>query len=114
MANFVQMRPHYYVDGLLDLIKTINQEKNTNELNMIEIGSYIGESTRIFCNKFNLVYSIDPFIDNYDVNDLACHGPSFNLVYEEFLNNTKSFNNLVHIKETSDNAIKNKFENMIC
>ena len=38
---------------------------------MIEIGSFIGESTIIFARNFKHVSAIDPFMDNYDPEDMT-------------------------------------------
>lgn len=54
--------------GLLNLLAYTGQFFDLKELTMIEIGSYIGESTMLFAKRFNFVFSIDPFIDDYPEN----------------------------------------------
>ena len=93
------------VNGLLDLINYINQFKHSTELTMVEIGSYTGESTVIFANYFKQVISIDPYVDNYDVNDIACKHVALQKVYEQFVHNTHSFSNIKHIRKFSDQAV---------
>lgn len=93
------------VDGLKELIMYINTFKPVNELTMIEIGSYIGESTVIFASAFKQVISIDPYIDNYDPTDHACKHAPFEKVYQQFLYNTRSFSNIKHIRKFSDQAV---------
>lgn len=106
MSNFFPMRGSMKsVIGLKDLINYINDYKPVNELVMIEIGSYIGESTVIFAERFKHVISVDPFIDNYDPDDHACKRASFDIVYKEFLSNTRKYSNISHIRKTSDEAL---------
>jgi predicted O-methyltransferase YrrM len=102
--EFFKMRPDLYIIGLTDLISHINNIQNTKNLTLVEIGSYIGESTTIFAENFKKVISIDPYIDDYDLNDPACEHISFNEVYVKFLDNTKKFNNISQIKKTSDES----------
>lgn len=92
-------------NGLNDLIEYVNSFQNTKEVNIIEIGSYLGESTVMFAKHFKSVVSIDPFIDNYDPNDDTCYFASLNVVYEKFKENIAEFSNILHIKDISDNAI---------
>jgi hypothetical protein len=42
------MRDTQYTQGLIDLIEYINNFTPTDKMNMIEIGSYAGESTELF------------------------------------------------------------------
>lgn len=103
--GFFMMRPPLYADGLNDLINYVDSITPTSQMKILEIGSYIGESTMQFANKFNMVVSIDPFIDDYDMNDPACHCWPFNMVYERFLHNTMSYPNIKSIRLTSDEAV---------
>lgn len=100
-----QMRGGILDKGLSDLIYYMNQFINTKEINMIEIGSYSGESTTKFAQYFKNVVAIDPFIDDYDPNDLIMEYAPMSVVYESFQNNISKFNNIIHIKEISDVAI---------
>lgn len=100
------MRNEESLDCLGELISYINSFQNSKELTMIEIGSYIGESTTLFAKHFGKVISIDPFINDYDMTDDACNHADFELVYEKFLQNTSKYYNLEHIKHTSKEAIE--------
>lgn len=93
-------------DGLASLIKHIKEHRDTKEMTMIEIGSYIGESTMVFCENFKEVTSIDPHIGNYDLNDPVCNHATFNVVYDQFKKNMSPYSNYNHIRMTSDEAIK--------
>lgn len=104
MSEFYVMRPPLHAEGLQDMIDWINTIKPTSEMKMIEIGSYIGESTLIFADKFKEVISVDPYIDDYDLNDAACHHTPFDKVYAQYVKNTLSIPNIKSIRETSQNA----------
>jgi hypothetical protein len=100
------MRNELYSMGLENLIKHIQKFYDTKNMNMIEIGSYAGESTQIFANYFKNVIAIDPFINDYDPNDVTCNFMKLENVYYEFKNVIDKFDNIKHIKKTSDDAIK--------
>jgi hypothetical protein len=105
---FFPMREHQNAkDGLVSLIEYIKEYGDTKKMKMIEIGSYVGESTKMFCDNFMEVISIDPHIGDYDINDPAVSNhASFNVVYDEFIKNMEPYNNFRHIRMTSDDAIK--------
>lgn len=102
--EFYVMRAPFYAEGLVDMIDWINTIRPTSEMRMIEIGSYVGESTLMFANHFKEVISVDPFINDYDPNDMACHHATFDKVYVEFIKNTLAISNIKSIRETSQNA----------
>lgn len=103
---FYIMRNENSTQGLVDLINHINKFSNTKEMNMIEIGSYVGESTIIFAKHFKNVVSIDPFVNNYDPNDLVCSYADFDDVYEKFMQRTADFRNIINFRLKSDDGIK--------
>jgi predicted O-methyltransferase YrrM len=76
------MRDQHSSEGLLDMIKELG---DVSDKNMIEIGSFIGESTIIFAGHFKHVSAIDPFIDNYDPEDMTSNF-NFDEVYQEYKN----------------------------
>ena len=98
------MREQNGAEGLIDMINWINTIRPTSEMRIIEIGSYVGESTIIFAEHFKEVVSVDPYINDYDLDDAACHHAPFDKVYEQFIRNTLSVPNIKSIKETSQNA----------
>lgn len=100
-----KMRDEQYTSGLLDMISYINSFSDTKKMNMIEIGSYSGESTKIFSKFFNSVISIDPFINDYDDNDITCTYMDLTDVYERFNENISECENIQHIRKISDDAI---------
>lgn len=91
--------------GLYDLIEYINGFSPTSEMKMVEIGSYLGESTLVFASKFKEVITIDPFLDNYDPNDETCQHASLSKVHKQFLLNIGEATNIKHIQKISDDAI---------
>jgi predicted O-methyltransferase YrrM len=101
------MRDDNYTQGLISMIDYINEITPTKDMSMIEIGSYAGESTQIFANRFKEVVSIDPYLNDYDVNDVTCQYMDLNEVYEKFKIVIDSNNNIKHIKATSNDAIIN-------
>lgn len=98
------MRDLVYAGGLMDLINYIKRFSNTNEMNMVEIGSYAGESTEIFSKNFKSVLSIDPYINDYDANDPACSFMDLTKVYDTFIERINKLGNVSHIRKTSDDA----------
>lgn len=96
------MRQPGSVKGLLEMIQQIGDTKNKT---MIEIGSFIGESTIIFAEHFKEVIAIDPFLPDYDSNDPTSNF-NFDEVYEEYLRRTSPYKNIKTIRATSDDAIK--------
>ena len=102
--EFYIMRTPEQREGLQNMIDWINNIRPTSEMRMIEIGSYVGESTLMFSNHFKEVVSVDPYINDYDLDDVACHHAPFDKVYEQFIRNTLSIPNIKSIKETSQNA----------
>jgi hypothetical protein len=103
--EFYTMRTPKEREGLEDMIRWINTIRPTSEMRMIEIGSYVGESTMIFAEHFKEVVSVDPYVNDYDVTDLACSYASFDKVYSQFLKNTLDIPNIKSIRDTSENAL---------
>jgi predicted O-methyltransferase YrrM len=103
--EFYTMRTPEQKEGLQDMIDWINTIRPTSEMRMIEIGSYVGESTLMFAKHFKEVVSIDPFVNDYDPNDMTCSYAPFDKVYSEFLKNTLPIKNIKSIRDTSENAL---------
>ena len=99
------MRTPEQREGLQNMINYLNTIRTTSEMRMIEIGSYVGESTIMFANHFKEVVSVDPYVNDYDLNDMACSYAPFDKVYQEFLRNTLPIHNIKSIRDTSQNAL---------
>mgnify|MGYP000214067224 CR=1 FL=1 len=114
MVNQVyKMRDQNYMDGLMDMINHIKEYGNTKQMTMVEIGSYAGQSTELFSKHFKSVIAIDPFINDYDPNDITCEFMKLEDVYVKFTELINKFNNVRHIRMTSDDAIKSLLESEV-
>jgi len=97
------MRDQTGTIGLNNLIKELG---DVSDKTMIEIGSFIGESTAIFAEHFKEVIAIDPFLPNYDPNDPTSNF-NFDDVFEEFQNRIEQNKDKVIIKRMlSNDAVK--------
>lgn len=69
----VQRGLYNYQKGLVDLISEISKKTGRDDLVLIEVGSYQGESSEIFSKsgKVREIWCIDPWKAGYDENDLA-------------------------------------------
>ncbi len=106
MKDIIDMRSGHILYGFQDFIQHLKATENLSEFVIVEIGSYIGQSTTMFANEAKLVISVDPFMNDYDPNDGACHAADIpTVVYQKFLENIAPYNNIVHIKKTSDDAV---------
>lgn len=97
--NQTWMRDATSTEGLLDLIKELG---DNSDKTMIEIGSFVGESTVLFAQSFGSVTAIDPFMEGYDDKDPTSYLFEFNNVYETYLDRTKDYTNIKTLKMTSD------------
>ena len=79
------------------------------ELKMLEIGSYMGESTFMFASSgiFKEIHCIDPHIGNEEANDILQE--DWENVKQEFKTNTRHFNNITLHSDFSYNVV-DKFE----
>jgi predicted O-methyltransferase YrrM len=97
------MRDTTGTNGLLDLIKELG---DNSEKTMIEIGSFVGESTVLFAQSFKKVIAIDPFLADYDPADPTSYLFEFDNVYQTYLDRITVYSNIETIVDTSDNAVK--------
>jgi predicted O-methyltransferase YrrM len=95
------MRDQVQTNGLLDLIKELGDNSNKR---MVEIGSFVGESTVLFAQSFKEVIAIDPFLADYDPADPTSYLFEFKNVYETYLDRTGDHKNIKTIKLTSNDA----------
>jgi len=96
------MRDATGTEGLLDLIKELG---DNSEKTMIEIGSFVGESTVLFARSFKKVIAIDPFLADYDPADPTSYLFEFKNVYQTYLDRTGDHQNIDTIVSTSDAAV---------
>jgi cephalosporin hydroxylase len=99
------------IKGLQDLIEYLKTHLgDLKSKTMIEIGSYAGESSVMFAEHFGQVICIDPFMDDYDPNDLVNGFATMDVVEKTFDWNIRNFDNITKIKNTSDECIKDILE----
>lgn len=98
-------RAQHYTDGLIELISHI---KNTCEI-MVEIGSYQGESTKIFIDnlpKLKTLYAVDPWVNGYSPGDVCSDGYPMEIVEQNFDLRVGSYKQLSKHKTTSNDFVK--------
>jgi predicted O-methyltransferase YrrM len=104
-SEFYPMRYGSSKEGLLNLIEYISSLAYTKGMSMIEIGSYIGESSVMFAEYFKMVYTVDPYDDTFFAGFGVEQYAKADRVYEKYLENTKDILNIYHIRKISDTAI---------
>ena len=87
--------------GLVDLIKWISQYLDPNESELVEIGSYVGDSTEIFAQHFEKVNAIDPWVNGYDSKDAASFQHPMIVIEAQFDEMADKYPNIEKIKATS-------------
>ena len=101
---------HVYF-GLVELTIKLSQLLEFQDNKMIEIGSYMGESTHIFgsCGLFTEINCIEPFSGTENFNDKNNH--TWEEVWEEYDINTRQFKDIVKLHEdySYDEKVLSKF-----
>ncbi len=101
---------HVYF-GLVELTIKLSQLLEFEDNKMIEIGSYMGESTHIFgsCGLFTEINCIEPFSGTENFNDKNNH--TWEEVWEEYDTNTRQFKDIVKLHEdySYDEKVLSKF-----
>jgi len=108
MPNFFKMRDKKHAcDGLKDMIN----HTNLANASMIEIGCYMGDSTKIFADsgRFTKIYAVDPWVAGYDDRDAASRS-DFKYVETAFDQFADEYDIVEKIKMTSNDALS-KFDN---
>lgn len=95
---------NYFMFGFMDLLLTLKDLLPNKGLKMIEIGSYMGESTMLFASThiFDTIFSIDPHEGSEEFNEM--NGYDWDFIKNEYVLNTRFFNNIVHLKDYSYNV----------
>jgi len=94
----------YAKQGLKDLIEYIQIFRDTARMTMVEIGSYVGDSAEIFADYFKTVYCVDPWQNDYDINDAASWQHNMKVVEEQFDELVERKPNIIKMKMTSQQA----------
>lgn len=89
--------------GFIELLTELSESLNGSK--MIEIGSYMGESTMLFASTklFDKIYSIEPHSGFEEFNQVTNF--TWEDVKKEYKLNTRFFNNIEHIKNFSYNVV---------
>lgn len=73
---------------------------------MIEVGSLAGISTKIFASFFKQVISIDPYLPNYDINDVNSNAQRLSIAKDIFSIRFFDDPTVSQINESSETACK--------
>jgi len=95
-----------FIQGLYDMIKYIG---NTKNMSIIEIGTWTGCSTEIFCKNFKSVITIDPFDNNVDWFSKKY---DMQKVYEFAVQRLSKYGNIEIIRDYSYN-IKDRYADIV-
>lgn len=96
---------------MINGLKSLIDYCDLDDMVMVEIGSYSGESTSIFAEsgKFKKIYAVDPWFNGYDDKDFASHS-NMEVIEKMFDERVSFFKNVQKIKATG-NIAANSFEN---
>ena len=109
MTNKISVRNSKFAKiGLQDLCDYIkdNIKIRPEDFEMIEIGSYVGDSTKIFAENFGRVISIDPYENGYDDKDASSFTYPMKQIYDQFHEEVLlKYKNVVHMPLKSLQAV---------
>ncbi len=102
-----------FIHMLNDLWGDWNTYADKKKWNMIEIGSYMGESILLFnsIGIFNEIHSIEPF-EGHEQH-MVDYGYDWDFVKEEFKTNTRLCKNIIQYEDYSYNVVDNFEDNSI-
>ena len=98
------MRDAFQQEGLANLCKWAN-EKGANG-KAVEIGAYSGEGTIVLAKCFKEVLAVDPWLNGYDINDVASSQCPMKFVLAKFHENTKELGNVNYSQSKSLDALE--------
>ena len=95
------LRPEWSAEGLRNLCRLIKKLYG-EEITIVEVGSFIGESSVIFAQEFpkGKIYCIDPWLSGYDEKDGASDF-NYDEVEKEFDYRIKDYPNIIKTKGKS-------------
>ena len=114
-VGWLKEEPNGHFFGLTKLIQELEGRVTKKhgfpppKMKMLEIGSYMGESTMLFAssNLFSEIHCVEPFNGYEKFNDDNDYHWGF--IYDEFKTNTRFFDNITLHKDFSYNIV-NDFE----
>jgi predicted O-methyltransferase YrrM len=87
--------------GLVELISWCKENSLIPLENLVELGSYVGDSTEIFATHFKEVFAIDPWENGYDDTDASSYKYPMSMIEKQFDEMSKNYNNITKIKSYS-------------
>ena len=75
-----------------------------NKDSVVEVGCWVGNTTKNFSKAFNQVFAVDPYLNGYDDKD-RCSKANMTDVFKEFNNNIKGLHNVIHVNKKSKQAV---------
>ena len=113
----VDNRVNKNLSGLINLFHFVNTVIKKESKHIIELGSFIGTSTKLFSEYFpqSTIFAIDMWKNDFDLNDPICQ---FDMKTAErmFDQNIKKCKNIIKIKMNTNNfckILKNNFFDFI-
>ena len=97
------MRDAFQAEGLTKLCQWANEAGANGKA--VEIGSYSGEGTVVIAKHFKEVLAVDPWLNGYDINDVASSQCPMKFVLAKFHENTKDFDNVSYSQSKSLDAL---------
>tara|TARA_R110000803_G_scaffold90485_1_gene157890 strand:- start:422 stop:1006 length:585 start_codon:yes stop_codon:yes gene_type:complete len=96
-----------FMELIFDIFYDLKNTKGKKDLKMLEIGSYKGESTFLFASSgiFKEIHCIDPYEGAEEANSILQE--NWGNVKQEFITNTRYFNNITLHKDYSYNIYNN-------
>jgi predicted O-methyltransferase YrrM len=98
------MRDAFQQEGLAKLCQWANESGANGAA--VEIGSYSGEGTEVIAKYFKTVLAVDPWINGYDIGDVASQQCPMKFVFEAFQNRTKPLGNVSFSRGKSLDALE--------
>lgn len=99
MENKISIRNAKFAKiGLEDMLDYIDPK--TTDI-MLEIGSYVGDSTEIFAKRFDQVHCVDPWRNGYDEKDAASYKHDMKIIEAQFDELCKKYDNIKKHKYSS-------------
>lgn len=96
----------YSISGLKDTIAFCKESSKIPIRIIVEIGSFVGDSTKVFAMNFEKVISIDPWDNNFFKTDGKKFKTNMSEVEAQFDLMRKDFPNIKKMKMTGDSAVQ--------
>lgn len=109
--NGKPIKENQYFLGFTDMLRDLSKMLSGDNLKMIEIGSYMGESTMMFGSSdiFKEIHCIEPFTGQEEFNQM--YNYNWDDVENEFKINTRFFDNIILHRDFSYNVNNNFKDN---